>query len=191
MDSKFKVGFTLVEALVGFGLIGIISVLVAALYLTNYKLFANQTTSIDINSQNKLAVDDITNQIRQSQAVAASCCSGDTTSATVLVLQLWPLDASGDPKDPSGSAYDYFVYKIDPTDPTRIQKKIVPDASSTRPASTKVLTTKLATDGLQFTYNNATPSLASEITVTITTTGTASGKTQTVTQAGNGTLRNK
>ena len=190
MASKLK-GFALVEILVGFGLVGIVSVLVAALYLTNYKLFANQNTSIDVNSQNKIAVDEITNQIRQSQGVASSCCGGDTTGATVLVLQLWPLDASGDPKDPGVSSFDYIVYKQNPNNNKDLQRKIVPDASSTRVASTKIIATSLSSTGLQFTYNNATPSQSSEVTVAITTTGASSGKTQTVTQIGNGTLRNK
>lgn len=191
MDSRLK-GFTLVEVLVGFGLVGIVSVLVAALYFTNFKLFSNQTTSIDVNSQNKIAVDEITNQIRQSQSVAVSCCSGDTSGVNVLILQLWPLDTNGNPTDPN-PFYDYIVYKIDPSDATRIQKKIVPASGSTRPSSTKVLSTNLATNGLSFTYapDNANPSTATEITISITTTKTANGKTQTVTQTGNGTLRNK
>ena len=191
-NLTIKRGFTLVEFLVGFGLVGIISVLVAALYFTNFRLFSNQNASIDINSQNKIAIDEITNQLRQSQAVASSCCGGDASGVNALVLQLWPLDVNGDPTDPNPN-YDYIVYKIDPTDPTRIQKKTVPAAGSTRPASTKVLSTDLAANGLSFTYapDNASPQTAEKITVSITTTKTANGKTQTVTQTGNGTLRNK
>ncbi|OGD86645.1 hypothetical protein A2870_00235 [Candidatus Curtissbacteria bacterium RIFCSPHIGHO2_01_FULL_41_11] len=187
----FKKGFTLVELIIGFGLIGLVSVLVASLYFTNFRLFSNQSTSIDINSQNKIAVDEIVNEARQSQGVAESCClPTETTTSTVLVLQLWPLDANGDPFDPSGN-YDYIIYKADPDDSTRIQKKVVADASSTRPASTQILATALAPDGLQFTYDNGTPSLAAKVTVSVSTTGTAAGKTQTVTQTGSATLRNK
>lgn len=198
----FKKGFTLVEVIVGTALLGLVSVLIASIYFTNFKLFSHQSTSIDINSQNKLAIDEISNQIRQSQSVAASCpnppCNPtETSSSTVLALQLWPLDANGDPKDPlGGTDYDYIVYKIDPANSSRIQKKIAPDASSTRPASAKVLATSLSANGLSFTYKDGSgstvsPSAATEVTISISTTGTSVGKTQTVTQTNNATLRNK
>lgn len=188
----FKKGFSLIEIVIGFSLISIVSVLVASLYFTNFKLLSHQSTSIDIYSQNKIAVDEITNQARQSQGVAASCCSPqETTSATVLVLQLWPLDVNGEPFDPGTTNYDYIIYKVDPSDSTRIQKKVVPYATSTRPASTKVLSTSLGANGLQFSYNDVTPSLVSIVTISISTAGTSAGKTQNVTQTGSATLRNK
>ena len=190
----FKKGFTLVEMIVGFGLVGIVSVLVAALYFTNFKLFSNQNTSIDVNSQNRLAIDNITNQIRESMAVAASCCSPtETAGSNELVLQLWPTDTNGDPTDPGASNYDYIIYKLDSANSTITKQTVPASGISHRTSGTKVLAVSLATNGLQFTYapDNTTPSTATEIIVSIVTTGTAAGKTQTVIQTTSATLRNK
>ena len=66
-------GVTLIEILVGLAIFGFITVLVASLYFAQFRLFSSQNTSIDIASQNKLALDEMTNQIRESQSVAGSC----------------------------------------------------------------------------------------------------------------------
>lgn len=186
INSKLLSGLTIVEITVGLALIGIISLLVTTIYFTHIRLFGSQTTLIDVASQNRLALDEITNQIRQSQAVATSV-DGDTTSATVLVLQLWPLDASGEPLD-SGN-YDYIIYKRDSTDNTKLIRKIVADATSSRTSGTKTIASAIS--DLQFTYDNADPTLVLEVTVTLTTTGNANGKTQTTTQSAKAMLRNK
>lgn len=189
MVSKYLNGVTLVEILVGLAVFGFVSVLAASLYFAHFKLFSNQNTAINVSSQNKLVLDDITNQIRESQGVAASCCGGDTTSATVLVLQLWPVDASSEPFQPVGSAYDFIVYKRDSTDNTKLVKKVVPDTASTRQAKTTILATTVST--LNFTYDNADPILASEITIDLTNTQTTYGKTHTISQSAKAVLRNK
>ncbi len=187
---KFNKAFTIIELITAFALVGLISVLVASIYFAHFKLFSNESASIDVNSQNKLAIDDITNQLRESQAIVANCCGGIyTTSATTLVLQLWPIDSSPQPIDPGTSNYDYIIYQRDATDNTKLDKIIVPSSISTRHAGTNVISTDIS--NLQFTYNNPTPSLATEVTVSVTTTATSYGKTQTTTQTGNGTLRNR
>src|SRR3989338_9847514 len=104
-------GLSLVELTIGMSIVGFIGVLIAALYFSHFKLFSSQNTRIEVASANKIALEEITNQIRESQGVAANCCSTtETTGANVLVLQIWPLNASGDPTEPT-SGYDYIVYK--------------------------------------------------------------------------------
>ena len=198
MDSKrtidklhltFDRGVSLVEILVGLSVFGFVTILIASLYFTHFKLFSNQNTLVDLSSQNKLVLDDITNQVRESQGVATSCCGGDTTSATVLVLQLWPLDAAGEPFQPAGNAYDFVVYQRDSSDNTKLLKKTAPDATSTRVAKTSILSSTVA--NLAFTYDNVDPTLASEITIDVTNTQTTYGKTHTISQSASAVLRNK
>jgi len=193
LTPKSGAGYTLIELLIAFSIIGLVSILVAAVYFAHSRLFSTQNTSIDVASQNRLALDEMTNQIRESQQVATSCCSPtETTSDQVLVLGLWPLNVSGEPQDPT-NGFDYIVYKRDPTDNTKLLKKIVPAAGSTRSQVSKIIATSLATEasGLNFTYDNANPSLASELTINLTTSANSGGKTITSTQTTKAVLRNK
>lgn len=189
MDSSYQKGISLIEVLVGLAVFGFVSVLVASLYFAQFKLFSNQNTAIDVSSQNKLVLDDITNQIRESQGIAANCCGGDTTSSAVLVLQLWPLNAISEPFQPAGNAYDFVVYKRDQADTTKLVKRVVPDTASTRQSKTTVLSTTIS--NLNFTYDNADPTLASQITVDVTNSQTNLGKTHTISQSASAVLRNK
>lgn len=177
----------MVEIITGLGILGLVVFLAASVYFAHFRLFSNQVTSIDVASQNKLAIDEITNQIRESVAVAVSCCSGptETTSGTVLVLQLWGLDATG---EPVSTITDYIVYK---QDTTKLVKRIVPGAGSTRQGGTRTITGYLdTTNGLQFSYlpDMAT---AAQVTTTIQTSSRYGDKTQTVSQSSQATLRNK
>ncbi|KKT45960.1 MAG: hypothetical protein UW37_C0036G0005 [Candidatus Gottesmanbacteria bacterium GW2011_GWA2_44_17] len=92
-------GLTLIELLIAFSIIGLVSILVAAVYFAHSRLFSTQNTSIDVASQNRLALDEMVNQIREGQAVVATCalCPPDSTSDnTVVILQIWPIDSSGE-----------------------------------------------------------------------------------------------
>lgn len=189
--TRYRQGFTLPEILVGLAIFGLISTLAAGIYFAQFRLFTNQNTALEIASQNRLAIDEIVNQIRESQAVTASCCGGDTTSQTALVLVIWPTNGADEPYQPSPTAFDYIVYKQDNTDTTRLIKKTVPDPSSSRSANTQIIATKLAPGGLQFTYDNQDPSGAAEVTVNITTQGYSGTKTHTTTQSAKAILRNK
>src|SRR4030042_5309575 len=105
-----KNGFTLVELITSMAILGIASIMIASIYFAHARLFSNQNTSIDLSTESRLALDEMTNQIRESQSVVSSCplCGGDTTSPTALVLQLWSLDVNDEPID---SAFNYIVYK--------------------------------------------------------------------------------
>ena len=189
-------GLTLVELAVIVGLLGLVAVLTAPIYMTHFSLFSRQNAAIEIASQNRLALDDMVNQIRGTQSIVTTCanakCSDDTTGTSTLVLQLWPVNANGEPEEPQGSGYDYIVYKVDSTK-NQLIKKTVPDSASFRPASTKIIAADVAS--LQFCYDGncspADPTLASQVTITITNQTSALNKTQTVVQEAAAVLRNK
>lgn len=182
-------GFTLLEILIGFAIFGLISTLVAAVYFAQFRLFTSQNASIEIASQNKLALDEITNQIRESQAVVASCCGAETTSSNGLVIRVWPKDANGEPVDPLGAAYDYIIYRRDSTDNTLLIKKIVADPVSSRLSGENIIANSVS--NLQFTYDNADPTLAGQVTISLTNSQVSGSKTHTITQTASAVLRNK
>ena len=179
-------GLSLVELTIGMSIVGFIGVLIAALYFSHFKLFSSQNTRIEVASQNKIALEEITNQIRESAGVAASCCSPtETTGANVLVLQIWPLDANGEPTDPNPN-YDYIVYKkVADT----LNKKVVPASESTRPAADDIIAVKIST--LSFTYDNADLTQTAQVTINLTTQDTVNNITQTDTKTSTAVIRNK
>lgn len=185
-----KRSFTLIELLISMALLAVVTMVIGYVFIANFKLFRDESSAIAITEINKIALDEITNQIRESQGIAVSCtpCGSDTTNANTLILQIWPLNASGEPFDGSGS-FDYIVYKRDTVDNTQMRKIIYPDASSTRTATNDVLATDISI--LTFTYNNATPSLASEVTIRIKNSKTLAGKVQEVDRETKAVLRNK
>jgi len=188
--SAHRSGVSLVELLIAMSIVGILGVLIAALYFSHFKLFSSQNTRIEVASENKIALEEMTNQIRESQGVAASCCSPtETTGANVLVLQIWPLNASGDPTEPNPSPapqYDYIVYKkVSDT----LKKTIVPAAGSTRPSSDKIIASKI--NALAFTFDNADVTQAAQVTINLTTQNTVNNITQTDTKTSTAVIRNK
>lgn len=188
----FKKGFTLVEFLIAFAIVGAVGVLAAAVYVTHYKLFSKQTSLIDVATQNKLALDDMVSTIRQSDSLVAGCCSGtETTTSQELVLQFWPLNASGDPQDPAPD-YDYIIYKKDPIDTTKLLKKIVPASGSSRTASTKIIAVNIGTNSGDLSFNyGADPATAASVDISLTTSQTGLSATQTSTHTATAFLRNK
>ena len=179
-------GVSLVELLIGMSIVGFIGIFITSLYFSHFKLFSSQNTRIEVASQNKIALEEITNQIRESQGVTASCCSpAETTGTDVLVLQIWPLNASGDPTEPT-SGYDYIVYKkVNDT----LKKKVVPATGSTRPSSDKIIATKINT--LAFTYDNADVSQAAQVTINLMTQDTVNNVTQADTKTSTAVIRNR
>ena len=188
--THYYPGVSLVELLIGMSIVGFMGVLIAALYFSHFKLFSSQNTRIEVASENKIALEEMTNQVRESQGVAATCCSPtETTGADVLVLQIWPLNASGDPTEPNPDPtpqYDYIVYKkVADT----LKKKIVPAAGSTRQASDKIIASKI--NVLTFTYDNADVSQAAQVTINLTTQNTVNNVTQTDSKTSTAVIRNK
>lgn len=185
-------GVTLVEILIAFLLIGIISLLVFSVYSSQIKVFFTVLTGIGVSSQNKIAINELTNQTREGVAIVSTCpaaaCPDDNTSGLVAVYQVFGLDASG---NPTSAFYDYIVYRQDPADYTHLIRKVFKDPQSTRVADTKIIATDLASNGLNFGYNNADPTQATQVTFTVITSKKEGAKTINQTQTGKAKLRNK
>lgn len=183
-------GLSLIEILILLGLVGLVSILLAPVYMAHFRLFFRQNAAIEVASQNRLALDDMVNQIRGTQSIVTTCasCAGDTTGASTLVLQLWPVNANGEPFEPTDASYDYIVYKVDSAK-NQLIKRTIPDSASFRLASTKIIATGVA--DLQLSYNNADPTQASQVTMTLTNQAAALNNTQTIQQEAKAVLRNK
>jgi len=109
-------GISLPELLISISLFGIVSILFVTIVLTNSRIFSDQKTNIHIASQNRIALDEMTNQIRESAEVTncpyPSCNPAISSTLSTLVLKIWPIDASGNPFDPTTTTGpDYIVYK--------------------------------------------------------------------------------
>ena len=203
-NLRFAQGLTLVELLIGMAILAFVSLMVGSVYLAHFRLFSNQSTSIDVASQNRIALDEIINQIREGNGVSSTAsvtgCGGAKTSGTspspTVVVKLWPLDtATGDPFDPGSSApdtaYDYVLYCTDSNNSLHkvIQKQTTGTASK-RTNSDKILATGATT--LQFTYD-LTPPGTTQVVVQLATSAQNYDKKQTYStdQTGKAVLRNK
>ncbi|MBI3342040.1 hypothetical protein HY024_02870 [Candidatus Curtissbacteria bacterium] len=194
MASSFKLragAVTLVEFLTSFAIVGVIAVLVGGIYLAHFRLFSNQNTAIDVSTQNKLALSEVSNTVRQSESIVDTCpsCGSDTTGTTILILRLWPQDATGEPIDPGTTNYDYILYKRNPGDTSKLIRITYAYSGSSRKNGTKVIATSMS--NLAFAYDNGTPSAARQVTTSVTTTATTGTKTQTSTESDIANLRNK
>jgi len=202
-------GMSIVEITTAIGIIGIISIMVVSIYFAYFRLFSNQSKTIDIANETRIAIDAITNQIRESSAVVSSCpvgspyngCGGSTTSTSAtscnnttnysakVVLQLWPLDSNSNPTDPGSSNYDYVVIKRDDLENTKLKMITYPSSTSSRKSSSLILSNEISC--LSFTFDNADPTQASEVTAGITNTTTQFGKNYTQSQETRAVIRNK
>ena len=188
--NKFK-GVSLLELLIAIALAGIVGVLVAGIFFANSRLFSDQQTSIAVSDQNRLALDEITKEVRQSVKVVETCagCGGETTGGNTLILRNWPIDSAGKPIPPAGCFYDYIIYKRN-TANNNLLKQIIPHSSSARTTSTKIIATDVV--DLQFSYENPNPPDANQISTTVQTqASTIFGKTHSSAQEAKAVLRNR
>ncbi|MEK7581528.1 MAG: prepilin-type N-terminal cleavage/methylation domain-containing protein [Patescibacteria group bacterium] len=183
-------GLTLVELLIAAALLGFVMLTLGYIFINHFKFFQDQSALITITEDNKVVLDEMINQIRESQSIVASCtpCGPDTTGANLIILQIWPLNATNEPFD-GGTNFDYIQYKRDATDNTILKKIVYPTATSTRSSLNKIVATRVS--DLTFTYNNATPAQATEVTAKIKLSATTGSKTQDIEREATALLRNK
>jgi len=157
----WRPALSLVELLIGSAIFGVVAVMVGSIYLGHFKLFNNQNVSIDTSNQNRLALDEIVNQVREGQSVMVSCCTPQESSgAQKLIVGVWPLDATGQPFDPNSPTCtincDYIIYYCEAncappnTTPTKLRKKIVPQPTSSRTQTDSILSTRVKDLQLQY-----------------------------------------
>lgn len=190
-----KPGFSLLEVLIGLAVSAIILVIVASTHQTFFRFYYNQNSFINAANENRQAFDEITDQIRQSQAIASTCtaCGGDTTGPTILILQLWPLDSNGNSQDPGAANYDYIEYKQNSQQ--QLIRQTFPSVSSSRQPGTRIVSSGIF--NLAFSYldnydNVVSPTSSSQVAASITTSQTTIfGKTLSTTKSVKVGLRNK
>ena len=183
-------GFTLVELIVGLGIVGIISVLIASPYFGFFRLFLNQFTAVDVASQNRLALDEIVNQIRQSETVLSSStiCDGYFSSLDSLVLSLWPLDENSKPYQYT-TYKDQIIYQRNPSDNSKLIKiTCTQPGLSSRNRGTETISSDISK--LEFNFDRVPPN-TNIVTVTVGNTRIYDNKTHTVVQSADAALRNK
>jgi len=186
-----KLGLTLVELQIAIAIMAGLSFLFASIYYGQTRLFGEEKTTIKVASENRIALDEITNQIRESPGIILGCtiCGTSTNSTSaILIISLWPIDSSGDLTEPTSGEFDYMVYRINGQN---LLKEIFPNGTTSyRINTSKILASNVKT--ILFEYDTPLDIAdASAVTVTLTTEAKSFTKTHTLSQESKAILRNK
>jgi prepilin-type N-terminal cleavage/methylation domain-containing protein len=179
MNARFPLypsrGFTLMETVIVIFIVSIVMMGISALFINFNNSYAIQNGMINnaysasqfLNETGKLAL-----QARSIVGTRSFAGISYTTSSSTLILEIPSVANSG---DIVANTYDYALIKLSSS---TVHRTLEANASSARVSGTKQLSD--AVTSLAFTYNNATPSQASRITIDITTQTTVKQKvTQT------------
>ncbi len=209
-QSLLAQGLSLVELLVAVAILALVAFMVGSVYIAHFKLFSNQNTSIAVESQNRIALDEMVNQIRSASSVSTypiftSACPGTffRSGTGSIVLSLWPLDSNGNPQTPAppgdDGTFDHIGYCVSSNN--NLIKIISTVSGSSRTPSTKILATGLATpQGLWLNYFDSSgasadgnPSNAAQVQIRLIINQLNFDKRQTFTsdQTVKAVLRNK
>ena len=189
-----KKGLSLIELQIAMAIFVALIVVVGSAYYATTKLFNEEREIMNITSQNRIAVDNITNQVREAVSVVTGCtvCGVSTESdATTLIISLWPIDVDGTAFEPTGNEFDYLVYRLDssPND-TNLLLEIFPNGTtSSRITTSKILAVDTKT--ILFEYDNVDSAQATQVTLTITNETDTFTRTHSITETVTVRLRNK
>ena len=167
-----KRGFTLVEVVIVIFLFTLVMLAVVDLFISFNTSYSKQVANIGTAQSAAAFMNEVQRDVLQANSVAASHLYSGTTytsDASTLVLTLPSVDASG---NVVATMYDYAIFYLTGSTTYRIMDV---DASSARAPGSKKLSDVMSY--LTFTYNNVTPSSATNVTVDATTSATV--KTQT------------
>ncbi|MBX4204984.1 MAG: prepilin-type N-terminal cleavage/methylation domain-containing protein [Candidatus Doudnabacteria bacterium] len=178
--KNYSRGFTLVETLVVLFIFSLGIVIIFDMFLAQNRLYRTQTAQLNITSSVRFALDDIDNYGRQAHRTLASY-STYTAGPQTLILEIGSVNSSG--RLISGT-YDHVVYYLTSGSLTRV---VIPDASSTRPSSTRVVAVNVT--ALTFTYNNADYTSVTQVDTSLTCAESASIQTRTYTGSSKTKLR--
>lgn len=184
-------GLSLVELQIAGAILAMVTLLIGSFYFTYTRFFNEEKTQITIASDNKIALDEIVTQTKESTNFVLGCstCGGDTNStSTILILEIWPLNNNKLPQDPGTTNFDYIVYK---QNGNNFIKNIFPSAISTRPSQTEKI---LASDIKSVLYEYNLPAdiaNSTEVTITLESEKKSLIKTHTFSQSAKALLRNK
>jgi len=161
----FLTGFTLIETVVIVALAVLLLLATVQLYLVYNRSLSAQKSTISVMLGSGNLADAVHTAALQADHVVASHTFSDlllTTGTSTVVFELPTVDSSGSILD---ATFDYVGFYVSSTSAYRAVDAAV---GSARASGTKQLTNVL--QALTFTYNNATPSLVSNVTMDATTT---------------------
>lgn len=163
LTPKLKPGLSLVELLIAMAVLGVVSIMVASVYLAHFRLFSVQNTNIDIAIQNSIALDEMASQIRETKNVVDAClkifCEPGWTGSILtpdeplsserFIMKIWPLDSSGNPFEPTTNCNeDYVTYQLKTTASVYNLIKEVAHNDGCGPVSTRREHTKIIASGV-------------------------------------------
>lgn len=164
LKHRKQAGFTLFEMIIVIFLMAVLLIGLLNIFDWQQKVYSLEQADIAATGTARIAMNHMTFAIAQgSEIVTNRNINGTdyTTGGTTLVLKLPAYDSGS---NVLANAYDYIVYTVDDN---RLLQVIDADSSSVRHSGTKLLTDSL--ENITFTYNNATPASASQVSVNLTT----------------------
>lgn len=176
-------GFSIVELMVVLGIFAIMSLFLSYLAVYHFQTYNTETAELAVTYDARNALDDIANYVRQANRVLASYSTYATGDST-LVLQVQSIDASN---QLIGGANDTVVYYLSGT---TLMRQVFPNVASSRPATTTTLAYNINTADFSFAYDNATYSLAENITTTMAIQQTVGTEQRSITIISTSNLRN-
>jgi len=145
---KSNAGSTLVEALfaavIGAAIMGMVMILQVG---AQHNMVMGLSAA-EINSDARLAMDRIVRDVRWATQLETVRTIGGTTYLTgddELILKIPAVDVSGDIID---DEFDYVVYTLDTTDPSRLRKIIDPDSDSSRDSMNQIIAKNISSFSL-------------------------------------------
>ena len=128
-------GFTLMETLVAVSLTVALLAILASVLSGTFRSFSAVTSVGQLQLSGRAGFQRMVRQIEQAKSVTLSQ-GAFTTSASTLVVQL---PALANDQTIIANVYDYAIYTLDATDPSKLRETIVADAASTRQSKTQTI----------------------------------------------------
>jgi prepilin-type N-terminal cleavage/methylation domain-containing protein len=179
-------GFSAIEVLIVIAVSSLIMLALSNIFVTYYDSYAYQNAYINTSVSATTFLNDMNDlSLQASEIVSSHAFAGVTytTGSTTVVFEIPSVNSSG---EILANTSDYAVLF---SSTTKLYRIMDADASSARLDGTKQFTDVL--QNLTLTYNNPTPSSASNIVVNVLTQSTAKGKTATTHLMQTVYLRNK
>ncbi len=182
-----KSGFTITEILIAIGILGLLTILIATIFLTQNQYFNEQQIRLLLESYINSAFVSMKNLIIESNAILSSYnIEGDNylSGAETLVLKIPSIDTN---KKVIFGQFDYGVIFKSGTD---LKIILSPGSQSFRTAQNRIIAQEVASFNIN--YNGVEPYLAKTVIISMTLTKTTpNGKNVTITRSIQVTLRNQ
>ena len=104
---KQKKGLSIPELLIGITITGFISLSIYSVFFAHQRIYFNQDALIGIETQNKLALDEITRYSREGLQFSSAI----NWNSPAIGFKLLPLDPNGNPYSPG--FFDHAIFEFD------------------------------------------------------------------------------